>query len=135
MKIIIKKQGFQDVQYNIPFSIGDIVRVVSYGNRFCAQQKCYESTSFYDGKSLNLAKFDCINYDVCDGIYHDLQWIVSDIGVMEDMSYTRFLVVKITTRNKEELLIQYKTDEPTRCLEVVRKGKKQINEYIINLKN
>lgn len=126
--------GKESQSCDVPFSIGDIVTVHSYGSRFCAQVKAYEISSFYKGDKLNLGDFSNINFDTLDKYYSKMEWRVLDIGTLGIPSLpTIFLAIRLVGRAKEELLVQYNINKPNKCLNVVRKGKKQYNEYIINL--
>ncbi len=135
MRVLIKYKGKEKHSFYLPFSIGDIVTVLDYGNRFATQEKVNEICSFYNGTPLKKCALNSIGYQRCNDTYSNLEWKVVDIGIFTDVeSKIIFLSVKLINRDKEEMLIRCSTSYPNDCVKIVRKAKKQYEEYVINAK-
>ena len=135
MEVLIKN-GEEVYCYDVPFSIGDIVTIVSYGHRYCDQDKSYKMSSFYKGDKLNWGDFAKTDYCILDECFKKAEWKVLDIGtvsVVRKGVKPIFLGVKIINRVKEEMMIQYDAREPDKCFNVVRPNKKQYDKYVIEL--
>lgn len=128
---MITRKGRYEEKYNVPFSIGDIINVVSYGDKFVDQERTYRVCSFYKGVPLNIwedGKF--IYYGRCNELFGKMEWKIMDVGVY--CFSNLYLAVKLINRNKEELLVQYHISKKRDTFKVVRKAKKQVEVYIIN---
>lgn len=127
MNTIVKIDGVTTFQRKLPFSINDIVKVVSYGNVICTPEVVNKLSSFYRGTPLNVWQHINCPYHECDEKFGNVQWKVVDVGVCRSI-LRNVLVIKLVNRNREELLLAYNPP----CLKVVRKGKKNYSEYIID---
>ncbi len=132
METIIEKQKNIIKKYELPFSINDIVTVVTYGNMYVSQDKAYYCSTLRHSTKLNKWSYELTDYSMCDEWFNGLQWKVTDVGVFNESSVNKF-VIRLINRDKEELLMQFDILHPDECLKIVRKGKKQYKEYIINL--
>ena len=132
MKVILKQKEHILKQAELPFSIGDIVTLNTYGIRFVDQDIINKECSFYDGTKLNKWDTQRFYYETLDKKYGDLQWKIEDIGIYGNCYSYDFYCVKLINRDKKELLIQYRCDAFD--LKIVRKCKKQCEEYIIQMK-
>ena len=132
MKVIVKQKEHILKEAELPFSIGDIITLNTYGIRYWNQDGINRECSFYNGAELNKWEKDCVPYEMCDKNYKDLQWKIEDVGIVgNDYSYDLYCV-KLINRDKKELLIQYR--QYSFNLKIVRKNKKQYKEYIILMK-
>ena len=143
MRIIINPEDDAEIpmKLNVPYSIGDIVVVTNYGSRAADQSGVFKRIVL---PSKNVP-FCCdkhvmkTDYTVCNTIFKDLQWKIIDIGVFKRITEgitidrilkfpSQYFVVRLRNRNKGEILV---------CgydgLELIRKGKKQYNYYLINI--
>lgn len=143
MRIIINPEDDAEMpmKLNVPYSIGDIVVVTNYGSRAADQLGVFKRTVL---PSKNVP-FCCdkhvmeTDYTICNTVFEDLQWKIIDIGVFKRITEaftidrilkfpSQYFVVRLRNRNKGEILV---------CgydgLELIRKGKKQYNYYLINI--
>lgn len=79
------------------------------------------------------------DYEILNVRYSNLAWKIVDIGyyVMEgntdDKLLKSTLVIRLRDRERHEMLFVYDSYDSTHDMVVIRKAKKQLEEYIINL--
>jgi hypothetical protein len=98
------------------YSIGDIVKVVDYGNRVADQGITGNAFKSKLTLPLNLDnKFTNTSYTICNEEYANQEWKIIDI--IEVFTGTMF---RLRTRNREDMLLLCSVGG----LHLVRKGKK-----------
>ena len=138
MKVVVEdKLNHRD--FDIEYTIGDIVKVTEYGDRWAAQEKVFSGTVFpianvpFNGKH----EVSETSYLECNEVFHDLEWKITDIGYFvgnsNDKLSERRLVIRLIDRFKREMLMVYDSIDYDHSLKVVRKSKKEIEEYTINI--
>lgn len=140
MKIIVKWKN-QTRTFNIEYNVGDIVKIVDYGSRWADQKRIFLSTTFpirgvpFDGEN-EIIKTD---YKILNDRYSNLAWKIVDIGYYvregntDDKLLKTTLVIRLRDRERHEMLFVYDSYDSTHDMVVIRKAKKQLEEYIINL--
>jgi hypothetical protein len=131
---VVKENEFET--YDLPYSIGDIVRVVDYGDRFADQEHTYSRSTFAQkGFKLNLRhEISETMYLECDKKYSSVEWRVVDVGYfLGDTFPRRDVMVLLRTREKLDMLFVFSNLDREHGLEIVRKAKKQIENYTINI--
>ena len=140
MKVIVKWKNHTRT-FNIEYNVGDIVKIVDYGSRWASQKKIFLNTTF----PIRGVPFDAENeiietdYATLNVKYSNLAWKIVDIGyyVMEgntdDKLLKSTLVIRLRDRERHEMLFVYDSYDSTHDMVVIRKAKKQLEEYIINL--
>ena len=135
MIVTVNKRG-ETATYDLPFSIGDIVRVTEYGDRF-ADQKCTAKHSTFAQKGLTVNFEHEINktsYLTCNSKFSSVEWRVVDVGYyLTDSFPRREVVVLLRTRDKLDMFLVFSNYDRKHGLEIIRKAKKQIENYTINI--
>jgi hypothetical protein len=113
----------------LQFSIGDIVRVYEYGNRFACQRKVFDGTKFtITSKDFNHPnKISETPYMKCNEIYAAHEWKIIDVGIFDS---TCKLVLRLKDREFCEMLFTYDTFEKYHGFYTIRRAKNQV--YSIN---
>jgi hypothetical protein len=132
MNICVTKKEENKV-LRVEFSIGDIVKVKDYGTRFVDQE--YVSRNFVFPKKIDFnldKKVSSTDYLTCNNSYDNMEWIIVDVG-LPHISYASNasvydIGIRLRNKYKGELLIK-----SVDGLSLVRKGKKQIETYDINM--
>ena len=135
MIVTVNKRG-ETATYDLPFSIGDIVRVTDYGDRFADQKYTAEHSTFTQkGLTVNFEhEISKTNYLACDKKFSSVEWKVVDIGYLLAGTFPRREVaVLLRTREKLDMFFVFSNDDIEHGLEIIRKAKKQIENYTINI--
>ena len=74
--IVTVNKGGETATYDLPFSIGDIVRVTDYGDRFADQKYTAENSTFAQkGLTVNFEhEISKTNYLECDKKFSSVEW-------------------------------------------------------------
>lgn len=140
MKVIVKWKN-QTRTFNIEYNVGDIVKIVDYGSRWANQQLIFPNTTF----PIRGVPFDAENeiiktdYKRLNIRCSNLAWKIVDIGYYvregntNDKLVKSALVIRLRDRERHEMLFVYDSYDSTHDMVVIRKAKKQLEEYIINL--
>ena len=135
MIVTVNKKG-ETATYDLPFSIGDIVRVTDYGDRFADQKYTAEHSTFTQkGLTVNFEhEISKTNYLECDKKFSSVEWRVVDVGyLLTDSFPRREVAVLLRTREKLDMFFVFSNDDIEHGLEIIRKAKKQIENYTINI--
>ena len=135
MIVTVYKRG-ETATYDLPFSIGDIVRVTDYGDRFADQKYTAEHSTFTQkGLTVNFEhEISKTNYLTCDEKFSSVEWRVVDVGyILTDSFPRREVAVLLRTREKLDMFFVFSNDDIEHGLEIIRKAKKQIENYTINI--
>ena len=140
MRVIVKWKN-QTRTFNIEYNVGDIVKIVDYGSRWADQKRVFLNTTFpirgvpFDGEN-EIIKTD---YEILNVRCSNLAWKIVDIGYYvregntNDKLFKNTLVIRLRDRERHEMLFVYSCLENFHDMVVIRKAKKQLEEYIINL--
>lgn len=110
----------------LPFSIGDIVRVYDYGNRYSYQREVFNDTTFtITSKDFNHPnKISETPYSLCNEIYVTHQWKIIDVGVFNSSCK---LVLRLKDREFREMLFTYNIFDGEHGFYTIRRAKKQVH--------
>lgn len=140
MKVFVTWQDKIRV-FDIDYDIGDVVKVTNYGDRWSNQGHVFQCTTF----PIKGVPFDDQNevvktpYDYLNDTWKDVTWKIADIGyyVREgntlDKLGRRTLVIRLRDRFWHELLLVYDESDNDHAMKIVRKSKKELKEYRIDL--
>ena len=140
MKVIVKWKN-QTRIFNIEYNVGDVVKIVDYGSRWACQERVFLNTTF----PIRGVPFDAENeiiktdYSILNVRCSNLAWKIVDIGYYvkqdntDDKLLKNTLVIRLRDRERHEMLFVYDSYDSTHDIVVIRKAKKQLEEYIINL--
>jgi hypothetical protein len=135
MIVTVNKKG-ETATYDLPFSIGDIVRVTEFGDRFAEQKYTAEHSTFTQkGLTVNFEhEINKTNYQICNNKFSSVEWRVVDVGyLLNDFFPRREVAVLLRTREKLDMFFVFSNYDRKHGLEIVRKAKKQIENYTINI--
>lgn len=135
MIVTVNKRG-ETATYDLPFSIGDIVRVTDYGDRFADQKYTAEHSTFTQkGLTVNFEhEINKTNYLICNNKFSSVEWRVVDVGyLLNDCFPRREVAVLLRTREKLDMFLVFSNYDRKHGIEIVRKAKKQIENYTINI--
>jgi hypothetical protein len=135
MIVTVNKKG-ETATYDLPFSIGDIVRVTEFGDRFAEQKYTAEHSTFTQkGLTVNFEhEINKTNYQICTNKFSSVEWRVVDVGyLLNDFFPRREVAVLLRTREKLDMFFVFSNYDRKHGLEIVRKAKKQIENYTINI--
>jgi hypothetical protein len=135
MIVTVNKKGVT-ATYDLPFSIGDIVRVTEFGDRFAEQKYTAEHSTFTQkGLTVNFEhEINKTYYLTCDKKFSSVEWRVVDVGyLLTDTFPRREVAVLLRTREKLDMFFVFTNYDEEHGLEIVRKAKKQIENYTINI--
>jgi hypothetical protein len=135
MIVTVNKKG-ETATYDLPFSIGDIVRVTEFGDRFAEQKYTAEHSTFTQkGLTVNFEhEINKTNYQICNNKFSSVEWRVVDVGyLLNDCFPRREVAVLLRTREKLDMFFVFSNYDRKHGLEIVRKAKKQIENYTINI--
>lgn len=109
----------------LPFSIGDIVRVYDYGNRYTYQREVFNGTTFtITSKDFNHPnEISETPYFKCNEIYATHEWKIIDVGIFNS-SYK--LVLRLKDREFREMLFTYYISDNEHGFYTIRHAKKQV---------
>lgn len=131
MNVIVKRKADKSQKsYHLPFSIGDVVLLNSYGYRFANQDRIAKVFRINDLNLFN-ALGDYFTLDKSE-YYSKMQWKIKDILTTESLIINNSFGVRIINREKKELLIICRIKSPIE-FKIVRKSKKQIKQLTINI--
>ena len=131
MKVIVKRKASKSQKsYHLPFSIGDVVLLKSYGYRFANQNRIAKEFGINDINFFN-ALGDYFTLDKSE-YYSKMQWKIKDILTIHSLIINKSFGVRIINREKKELLILCCIKHPIE-FKIVRKSKKQIKQLTINI--
>ena len=131
---VVKENEFET--YDLPYSIGDIVRVTEFGDRFAEQKYTAEHSTFTQkGLTVNFEhEINKTNYLICNNKFSSVEWRVVDVGyLLNDCFPRREVAVLLRTREKLDMFFVFSNYDRKHGLEIVRKAKKQIENYTINI--
>lgn len=134
--IVTVNKGGETATYVLPFSIGDIVRVTDYGDRFADQEYTAEHSTFTQkGLTVNFKhEISRTNYLICNNKFSSVEWRVVDVGyLLNDCFPRREVVVLLRTREKLDMFFVFTNHDREHGLKIIRKAKKQIKNYTINI--
>ena len=139
MKVIVTWEDKTRV-FDIDYNIGDVVKVTNYGDRY-ADQAIVFSRSIFPIKDKpfnpnNEVLKTC--YLTCNERYYDLEWKIIDIGyVVPEHNSNKLsknsLVIRLIDRRFREMLFVYDPIDINHGMKVLRKAKKEVDEYVINI--
>jgi len=135
MDIIVTKWGAQS-RDNLEFSIGDIVKITDYGCRFANQVHVAKGIVFPLGGEIYLdEQIIHTQYNKCNELYGSMEWKIIDVGYFRDTIITKqhSFGIRLRNRKKGELLFVYDPSEKEHGLSLVRKAKKQVGTYYVNI--
>lgn len=145
MKVIVKWENSPSQlnkikEFDIEYSIGDIIQVTNYGDRYGDQAIVFSRAIFpIKDKSFNSNNEVLKTYYLtCNKIYHNLEWKIIDIGYVvseniHDKLSKNFLVIRLIDRSFREMLFVYDSRDVNHGMKVLRKSKKEVDEYVINI--
>jgi hypothetical protein len=140
MKVIVTWEDKTRV-FDIDYNIGDVVKVTNYGDRWSNQDRVFQCTTF----PIKGVPFDEENeivktsYDDLNETCKNLEWKIVDIGYYvrqgntSDKLQRHTLVIRLRDRFWHELLMVYDNLDIDHAMKIVRKSKKEIDEYVINI--
>jgi hypothetical protein len=134
--IVTVNKREETATYDLPFSIGDIVRVTEFGDRFAEQKYTAEHSTFTQkGLTVNFEhEINKTNYQICNNKFSSVEWRVVDVGyLLNDFFPRREVAVLLRTREKLDMFFVFSNYDRKHGLEIVRKAKKQIENYTINI--
>ena len=116
----------KDKIIELPFSIGDIVRVYDYGNRYASQRRVFNGTKFtITSKNFNYPnKISETPFLKCNEIYATHEWKIIDVGIF-DSSYK--LVLRLRDREFYEMLFTYEIFDKDHGFYTIRHAKNKVN--------
>lgn len=124
-------------KFNIEYSVGDIVKVEQYGDRWADQDRVFENAVFPIKDVPFNAKNEILTtpYDICDEKYKNLEWKVVDVGYFftEGKWIKETLIIRLRDRLNHEMLFVYDRRDMEHGLKILRKAKNTVNEYNINV--
>lgn len=145
MKVIVKWENspFKSIgerEFYIEYSIGDIIQVTNYGDRYADQAIVFPKTIF----PIKNKPFNPNNevlktyYTTCNEIYRNLEWKIIDIGYVVSENIPNklsknSLVIRLIDRRFREMLFVYDPRDINHGMKVLRKSKKEDDEYVINI--
>lgn len=135
MEVIVTKYGIQTKDY-LEFSIGDIVKITDYGCRIAIQVSASKDVVFPLGEETYLdEEIVHSDYHRCNELYGSMEWKIADVGCFKQtiVSKPHRLILKLRNRKKGELLFVYDPSEREHGLSLVRKTKKQVGTYYVNI--
>ncbi len=135
MDIIVTKWGAQS-RDKLEFSIGDIVKITDYGCRFANQVSVSKDIVFPLGGEIYLdEQIIHTQYKKCNEVYGSMEWKIIDVGYFSNTIITkqRSFGIRLRNRKKGELLFAYDPSEKEHGLSLVRKAKKQVGTYYVNI--
>ena len=145
MKVIVKWENSPSQinkirEFDIEYSIGDIIQVTNYGDRYADQAIVFSRSIFpIKDKPFNPNNEVLKTYYLrCNERYHDLEWKIIDIGyVVPEYNPNKLsknsLVIRIIDRRFREMLFVYDPRDVNHGMKVLRKSKKEVGEYVINI--
>lgn len=135
MIVTVNKRG-ETATYDLPFSIGDIVRVTKYGDRYADQKYTAEHSTFTQkGLTVNFEhEINKTSYLTCNNKFSSVEWRVVDVGyLLTDTFPRREVAVLLRTREKLDMFFVFTNYDEEHGLEIIRKAKKQMENYTINI--
>ena len=145
MKVIVKWENSpwdanKIKEFDIEYSIGDIIQVTNYGDRYADQAIVFSRSIFpMKDKPFNPNNEVLKTYYIkCNEIYHNLEWKIIDIGyILPEYNINKLsknsLVIRLIDRRFREMLFVYDLRDVNHGMKVLRKSKKEADEYIINI--
>lgn len=140
MQIVVQwKKNYKT--FNIEYNIGDVVKVTDYGHKCALQEIVSKSTTYVKEDMQFNARNEMakLPYEVLNEQYNDLPWKIVNVGyyVEKDNHINKLrnntLVIRLRNRQFHEILMVYNSISYYNGMKVIRKAKKQSEEYIINL--
>ena len=134
MNVFVTKDGCTTL-HNVDFSIGDIVKITNYGSRAANQASCARDALFPTGGTVNLDEVIVrTEYRKCNELYHSIWWKIVDVGFLKSNTprSNGSVVLRLMNRTKGELIFIYDPRDSKHDIALVRKSKKQIDNYSIN---
>lgn len=145
MKVIVKWENSpwestNKREFDIEYSIGDIIQVTNYGDRYADQANVFCRSIFpiKDKPFNHNNEVLKTSYLTCNERYHDLEWKIIDIGYVvpeyvPNKLSKNSLVIRLIDRRFREMLFVYDIRDHNHGMKILRKSKKEADEYIINI--
>lgn len=134
--MVVKIEGIITIKIGLPFSIGDIVRVTDYRNCFIGPKFIYMHSTLKVDYPINFFNIYSVQFEK----YEKMEWKIMDVGVAYNNNdfITNYFIVRLKNRVGDEILVQYHIEDridvdETYPLWIIRKAKKQIEEYMIKI--